>query len=446
MYAQKASALACELNNAIISANKHVYEMLSEMGKALFFPKGILSQTAQAKKQASLYNATIGIAKQGGAVMSLPSVTKFFSQISPDEILPYASSYGKPELRKLWQEHIFMKNPQLKSKRITLPIVTSGITHGLSLVGDLFLDIGDKLILPDKMWGNYKLIFKLRHGADIVSYPFFNSRGEFNAAGLADTLKGASTSGKVIVILNFPNNPTGYSITHVEAAAIRDVLVSTANSGCNIVAVCDDAYFGLFFEDNLLKESLFGYLSDSHQRLLNIKLDAATKEDYVWGFRLGFITYNALVQGDTSLLYDALEKKTAADIRGNISNCPYPSQSIMLKAMCDNKYPAEKQEKFNVLCRRAKKVKQVLSDERFSLVWEAYPFNSGYFMCLRLKSLDAEKFRVYLLEKYHVGVISMGKHDIRVAFSCTEEENIAQLFDIMFQAACELQNIKQEDI
>jgi hypothetical protein len=84
---------------------------------------------------------------------------------------------------------------------------------------------------------------------------------------------------------------------------------------------------------------------------------------------------------------------------------------------------------------RAAKVKQVLSQERFAAVWTPYPFNSGYFMCLRLKDLEAEAFRVRLLEDHGIGVIACGESDIRVAFSCIEEGDIAPLFDTMFLCA-----------
>ena len=49
--------------------------------------------------------------------------------------------------------------PLLKGKHFSQPIVTSAITHGLALVGDLFVDEGDVIVLPDKLWGNYRLIF-----------------------------------------------------------------------------------------------------------------------------------------------------------------------------------------------------------------------------------------------------------------------------------------------
>jgi len=44
--------LAKELNENILKANPHIYEMLSQVGKKLYFPKGILTQSAEAKEKA----------------------------------------------------------------------------------------------------------------------------------------------------------------------------------------------------------------------------------------------------------------------------------------------------------------------------------------------------------------------------------------------------------
>jgi hypothetical protein len=59
-------------------------------------------------------------------------------------------------------------------------------------------------------------------------------------------------------------------------------------------------------------------------------------------------------------------------------------------------------------------------------------------MCLKLKTVDAEKLRRHLLDNYGVGLIAIGEKNLRVAFSCIEEESIAELFDIILQAVLEL--------
>ncbi len=430
--------LAEELNQTIQKKAPNVFEMLSSLGKELYFPKGILSQSAEAKQKANLYNATIGIAKEKNEAMHLTSIMKQFTSHFPDEILPYAPATGIPELRHKWREEMLIKNPTLQGKNTSRPIVTSGITHGLSLAADLFVDRGDVVLLPDQAWGNYNMIFGIRHGANIMRYKFFSENNGFDSDGFRRTIAEYAAYGKLVVILNFPNNPTGYSVTKSEAVAICDTLIEIAEKGCNVVAVCDDAYFGLFYEDNVCKESVFAYLADQNNRLLAIKLDGATKENYVWGFRIGFITF-ATVPGSIGL-YDALEKKTAGAIRGNISNCSHPSQTLLLKAMSDAEYDTQRHQKFVTLQDRAAKVKETLSQERFSIAWTPYPFNSGYFMCIKLNRIKAEPFRQRLLEKYGIGVIATGESDIRVAFSCVEESDIPTLFDLMFRCAKEMQN------
>ncbi len=80
--------IAQELNEQMQAANPHVYEMLSRTGKALFFPKGILNQSQEAKEHAHTINATIGIAREGDSVMGLSSLTRLLPSMDPDEYLP----------------------------------------------------------------------------------------------------------------------------------------------------------------------------------------------------------------------------------------------------------------------------------------------------------------------------------------------------------------------
>ncbi len=433
--------LAQELNGVIQTLNPHVLEMLSDMGRNLFFPKGILSQSAEAKLKADKINATIGIARQGGVVMNLPSVAGLVSGIDPNHFLPYAPSFGILELRETWKQSLFVKNPSLGNAKIGLPVVTSGITHAVSTFADLFLNPGDRVILPDMMWGNYNMTFGIRNRAEIVQYNTFNSDlTGLDLDGFETAVRGeAQTSDKVIVLLNFPNNPSGYSPTVDEGKKIAQILKDIAVGGTNVVVACDDAYFGLFFEQETMAESMFALLANAHERILAVKLDGATKEDYVWGLRVGFITYGTrAADNQNDLLYEALEKKTAGCIRGCISNCSHLSQSIVLKSMADENYPVYKREKFSLLKERALRIKEVLKDPKYASAFDVYPFNSGYFMCIRLKDVDAETLRVHLLDTYGTGVIAIGSKNIRVAFSCLELGDVGLMFDTILRGINDL--------
>ena len=433
--------IAQSLNQTIENDNSCLMEMLSAMGKRLFFPKGILSQSAEAKEKAHKLNATIGIATEKGKTMYFPSVMDSICNIRPRASITYAPSFGIPDLRKAWHNSLYLKNPSLTGKTISLPVVTCGITHSLSMFADMWLDPGDVIISPDMMWGNYNMIFNVKKGATITHFPLFNENGEFNLTAFERTVKSeAQYRDKITVLLNFPNNPTGYSVTEKEGRGITQILTAIAEAGTNVIAVTDDAYFGLFYEEEVLKESLFASLCDQHPRLLAVKVDGATKENFVWGLRIGFVTYGCRLSGDPEPVYDALEKKTAGCIRGSISNASHLAQTIVLKSMLGDHFNAEKQEKFDILQNRARRVKNVLSNPEYAKAWTVYPFNSGYFMCIRLKTVNAESLRCHLLEKYGVGLISIGDKDLRIAFSCLEESEIPELFNIIFQGVKDLES------
>ena len=132
-----------------------------------------------------------------------------------------------------------------------------------------------------------------------------------------------------MVLLNFPNNPTGYVPTPAEGEAIVAALLRQAEAGTQLVVIVDDAYFGLFYHlgGRSLTESLFGMLANRHPNLLAVKLDGATKELFAWGLRCGFITFApGRVEGAEAAL-EVLDAKTRGAIRAGISNARRLSQT-----------------------------------------------------------------------------------------------------------------------
>ena len=180
--------LAAELNETIRRENPHLFEMLSDFGRRLFFPKGIVAQGAEAREKAKRYNATIGIAWEAGKPMSLPSIMRFFNDLDPADVLTYAPATGRADLRKKWREDLLRKNPSLAGKSFSNPVVTCGLTQAMSVVGDLFVDRGDLVLLPDKYWENFELIFGVRCRAQLALYSLFNAKGRFNVEGLREAL------------------------------------------------------------------------------------------------------------------------------------------------------------------------------------------------------------------------------------------------------------------
>ena len=434
--------LARDLNERLAKAAPEVLDMLSALGRRLYFPKGILTQSAEAKAKAHRMNATIGIATEGGAPMHLASIAAHLVDVAPEEAFSYAPPAGQLTLRERWRDKVLAENPSLAGREFGLPIATSAITHGLMLAGDLFVDPGDVIVLPDKLWGNYRLTYEVRLGARILPFPFFHGEG-FDTAGFAGALEAAAADHeKVIALLNFPNNPTGYMPTEAESEAIVAALVRQAERGTRVVALLDDAYFGLFYHlgRESATQSLFAYLVNRHPNLLAIRLDGATKELFVWGLRCGFITFGPGRAASAAEVCEVLEAKVKGAVRSAVSNVSQLSQTLVSKALASPAIARERAEKTETLRRRAEKVYEVARAPRFRESWRVYPFNSGYFMCVEVAGVEAERVRLHLLDAYGIGTIATGGHDLRIAFSCLELAEVEPLFEALHRAIQELRS------
>lgn len=425
--------LATALNDRLNALSPFLYRMLSRKGKELYFPKsGILAQSMEAK--GTEINATIGIAlEDDGGPLHLESLGKLV-RLDPKHVFPYAGCSGLQELREAWKRQQLEKNPALAGKFTSLPLVTCALSHGLSIVTKLFLDPGDSVIIADMFWGNYNMLVQERLNVNFDIYPFYRGEG-MNLAGLEERLMNTEP-GKKVLIVNFPNNPTGYTPTKKEMHGISDMLYRCAEKGNDIVVICDDAYFGLVYEEDVDTQSLFAYLADLHERILAVKVDGPTKEDYVWGFRTGFVTY--AMKGMTPETAKILEDKTAGGIRSSISSSPHISQSLLLEAYKDPHYYEDKKKKYALLKSRYATVRAVLQKNgaRYEKYFRPLPFNSGYFMCVRLADgLDGESVRRTLIEDFNTGVIFI-RGVIRLAYSAVANEKIESMFDRLY-LACE---------
>lgn len=426
------SPLAENLNNDLKQSSLEVYEMLSNLGKEMFYPKGILSQSAEAKS--TKYNATIGMATNNDGKMYADSLNHMFNDLTPDEIFPYVPPQGIEALRDLWQEKILKENPDLTMNVISRPIVTNALTHGLSLVADLFVNPDDTILLPTHNWGNYKLVFNTRHNANIQTYPIFDDEGHFTTDSLVETLQSYNKD-KVVMLLNYPNNPTGYTPNVDEVKTIVSAIQDLASKGTKVIAIVDDAYYGLFYED-VYTQSIFTALTQVNSKnILPVRLDGATKEFFAWGFRVGFMTFGT----ENETTKNVLEAKVKGLIRSNISSGPLPSQSAIKHVLQHHdQFDKEIDENIQTLKERYEITKEVVYSEQYADYWKAYDFNSGYFMALKVNHVNPETLRKHLIDHYSIGIIALNDTDIRIAFSCVEKEDIPHVFESIAKAIDDL--------
>lgn len=427
------NALAQELNETLKGTTPGV--LLSDVGTRLYFPKGIIAQSGEAKKLGKTANGTIGMTVIDGTPVMLPSVKKYIPDLSSRELVAYAPTAGNPDLRELWKQALIKKNPSLEGKSFSLPVVVPGLTAGISYLADLFLDETKPLVAADPSWDNYVLIANARRNAEFVQFPMF-ADGKFNITGLEKVLREQAKSGSVRVLLNFPQNPSGYSPTSAETAQIVSIIKSLADAGTKVMVWCDDAYFGLNYEKDIESQSLFAHLCDLSPNVLAAKIDGPTKEDFAWGFRCGFITFGC--KGLTEEQYDALVKKLMAAIRSSVSCSSTPPQSLLLKAFQNPAQVEKEKAEFRAVLEKRYALVKKFTTTHTSENITPLPFNSGYFMAFDTKKVNAETLRQKLLKERGIGTISIDSRTLRVAFSSLEEDKIDIVYQAIYETADEL--------
>ncbi|HEX6199411.1 MAG TPA: aminotransferase class I/II-fold pyridoxal phosphate-dependent enzyme [Thermoanaerobaculia bacterium] len=419
-------------NAAIREASPALHEALSPLGRRALFPQDIPFQAAQARGRR--YNGTIGQITDGrGGALALPSLSAALSGL-PDEArnraLLYSPVEGIPELRRLWGEWQRRFGVGDGPALATLPVVTAGLTHSLAVAADLFGGEGRAVAVPRPFWGNYRQAFGLRTGARMVSEPAYGEDGRWEPRAIERALTGAGLAPgePAVAIVNVPSNPGGYSPTAEEREELGASLVRVAEER-PLVVLCDDAYAGLVFEEDIPARSLFWDLQGRHPNLVPVKVDGVTKELAFFGGRVGFLTF-PFEPG--SAAEAALESKVKCMVRAGIGSPVAASQVVALQALLSGNAEAEVEAVRQILAGRHRVLQEALAGCDPGLI-RPLPVNSGCFALLVLGSaareagLTADRVRRHLLEAWDTGLVAVGEEHLRIAHCSVSEEDLPEL-------------------
>ncbi|MEO5738505.1 MAG: pyridoxal phosphate-dependent aminotransferase [Variovorax sp.] len=149
----------------------------------------------------------------------------------------YSHNLGLPELREAIAAYTSRLHPRVDAGRIA---VTSGGVNALMLAVQALVDAGDEVVAVTPVWPNLTAQPAIL-GATVRCVPLVARGGEW-ALDL-DALRTAVTAGTRLLIVNAPNNPTGWTMTRAEQQAILDHCRGT---GTWILA--DEVYERLYYE------------------------------------------------------------------------------------------------------------------------------------------------------------------------------------------------------
>ena len=192
------------------------------------------------------------------------------------KITYYAPTRGTPELLKLLEQKLrnFNKIETVWDKNI---IVTNGGSQALSLAFASVFNPGDEIIIPSPNFLSY-FYLALFYGVKAVEI----KRNDDFSINLVEMERAINPKTKAILI-NSPNNPTGYALSLRELKQINDIVINN-----DLYLISDEVY------ENYLYDGLKHTSPASYEEMLErtITANAMSKLFSATGFRLGYIVAN----------------------------------------------------------------------------------------------------------------------------------------------------------
>jgi aspartate/methionine/tyrosine aminotransferase len=149
----------------------------------------------------------------------------------------YAHNLGLPELREAIARYTGALHPAVDAARIA---VTSGGVSALMLAVQALVDAGDEVVAVTPVWPNLTAQPAIM-GARVRTLPLVPVNGQWTLD--LPALRAAVTSATKVLIVNAPNNPTGWTMARDEQQAVLDHCRQT---GTWILA--DEVYERLYYE------------------------------------------------------------------------------------------------------------------------------------------------------------------------------------------------------
>ena len=153
-------------------------------------------------------------------------------------------------------------------------IVTVGVSEALDLILRAILNPGDEAIYHEPCYVSYAPSIAMTHATPVAVV----TREEENFALTAQALEAKITARTKVILLNFPNNPTGATLSFADKEAIARVAVDH-----DLLVITDKIYTELTYEDRSQSIAAFPGMPER-----TVLLNGFSKAHAMTGFRLGY--------------------------------------------------------------------------------------------------------------------------------------------------------------
>lgn len=187
----------------------------------------------------------------------------------------YAHNLGLPVLREAISRYVSALHGAVPIERIA---VTSSGVSALMLAMQMLVDAGDEVAAITPLWPNLTAQAEIL-GARVKRVPLEPRRGAWTLD--IDRLRSAVGSDTRVLLVNAPNNPTGWTLDRAEVQAILD---HCRRTGTWIVA--DEVYERLYYGDGVAAPSFLDLASPDDRVVV---VQSFSKSFLMTGWRLGWV-------------------------------------------------------------------------------------------------------------------------------------------------------------
>lgn len=186
----------------------------------------------------------------------------------------YTANAGLEQLRAAISDYLFDRIETRYDAKKEL-IVTVGGSEAIDLAVRAIVDIGDEVLIPEPSFVCYSPIVSLANGVPVS----IETKVENNFRLTPEQLKAHITPKTKLLILPYPNNPTGAVMRREDLEAIAEVL-----RGTDIMILSDEIYSELTYGD----EKHISIVQIEGMRERTILINGFSKAFSMTGWRLGY--------------------------------------------------------------------------------------------------------------------------------------------------------------
>jgi aminotransferase len=185
----------------------------------------------------------------------------------------YTSNFGLLELREVISNS-YRKGYSLSYSPKKELLVTTGVSEAYDLAIRATVNPGDEVIIHEPSYVSYKPCTIFAGGVPVV----VNTYAENGFKLSPESLEKAITKKTKVLVLNYPNNPTGATMNKKELEAIADVVVEH-----DLLVISDEVYDKLTYDG---VHTPFASLEGMRER--TVLLNGLSKAYAMTGFRIGY--------------------------------------------------------------------------------------------------------------------------------------------------------------